>query len=491
MNSLLEFDELIDAVHGTAVTASPSEYIVFSSVCTDSRMVVPGSLFVPLIGTSQDGHKYIPQAIDKGASVLFVAESEYNGKTELYRGLSESKKVSFVVVRNTLTALQDAAAAYVRKFPALIKIGITGSSGKTTTKELCVSVFKQKYRVVSTVGNLNSETGLPLSVFHITKDDQVGIFELGMNRRNEIAEIAGVLRPEYAVITNIGTAHIGMLGSRNAIAEEKKKIFTYIDEHGAAFIPADDDYAGYLAEGVKGAVVRYGRTAAAAGVCFVADKGIAGTEFTVDGVPVELHLPGRYNYQNALGVIALARHLGVSAEQIKNGIESLSPLDGRGQLLHLQVRKSDEAACGDMPCRLQVFQDCYNANPDSLAKTLELCASVTGRKIYVLGDMLELGEASAASHEEAGRLAAASAGNAGDLIVFVGPEMRNAQQAAAGKTAAKILHFTEYDDKAMQMLCTQLHAYIQDGDFILLKGSHGIGLERITAFFKEHAYGNV
>ena len=221
----MERSELVAAVRGKGVGHSAAESrFCFSSVTTDSRLVVPGSLFVPLVGTVQNGHAYIPESLAKGASAVFINESEYSSDERSYALLAEKYPLAFfVIVSDTLYALQDAAAAYVAKFPRLKKIGITGSSGKTTTKELVVAVLKQKYRVVSSDGNFNSETGLPLSVFKIRDTDEIGVFEMGMNRPNEIGEIAGVLKPQYALITNIGSAHIGILGSKKNIAAESRK----------------------------------------------------------------------------------------------------------------------------------------------------------------------------------------------------------------------------------------------------------------------------
>ena len=223
--TLLSFDDLIRAVDGEAEPPITGGFS-FSSVVTDSRNVVAGSLFVPLIGEKQDGHTYIEAALTKGATAVFIAQAAYAKDPAHYDALMAAyPSVAFIRVRDTLRALQDAAAAYAERFPSLVKIGVTGSSGKTTTKDMLVSTLSKKYRVVATQGNLNSETGLPLSVFTVTKEHEVGIFELGMNRKGEIAELAAVLKPDIAVITNIGTAHIGMLGSKDAIAQEKKQIF--------------------------------------------------------------------------------------------------------------------------------------------------------------------------------------------------------------------------------------------------------------------------
>ena len=489
MNSLLEFDELVSAVSGRAVKAE-NVAPVFSSVVTDSRNVVSGSLFVPLIGEFQDGHKYVPQAVEKGATIVLIAESEYRRNATVYDTAAVSGKAAYIIVQNTLTALQNAAAAYVRKFPSLIRVAITGSSGKTTTKEITASILKEKYRVVCNEGNLNSETGLPLSVFKIRSDTEVGLFEMGMNRRNEIGEIAAVLRPQYAAVTNIGTAHIGILGSRQNIAAEKRKIFSYIEKDGAAVIPAADDFAQFLSEDIQGKVIYYGTDTAYAaknGVTFISDNGIEGSSFTVDGLPVTLTLPGKYNYSNAMAAIALSRCLGVSAAQIKLGIEKIKALPGRSQTLHMTL----PAAAGKTVRQITVFQDCYNANPDSLEKTLELCAAAAAKKIYVLGDMLELGKESAGAHAMAGKLAAESIRNGGGILIFVGQEMKTAAESAEKAGASQIIYFAEHDETAVAKITDIICSKADDTGFILLKGSHGMGLERITERLTEVCNGKL
>lgn len=221
--SLLSLEKTISSVNGIYIGSETNKNLFyFSNVVTDSRNVVENSLFVPLVGEFQNGHIYVDQAIEKGATVIFIDSKEYESNSNKYKELTEEcKNLSVIVVENTLYALQAIAETYVEQFPELIKVAITGSSGKTTTKELVVSVLKQKYNVVYTQGNFNSETGLPLSVFKIRKEHEVGVFEMGMNRQDEIGEISKVLKPEYAIITNIGSAHIGMLGSRDNIAIEK------------------------------------------------------------------------------------------------------------------------------------------------------------------------------------------------------------------------------------------------------------------------------
>ncbi len=469
--SLLTLEELLSAVDGTVICAkefNPRAFC-FSSVVTDSRNVVPACLFVPLIGEFQDGHKYIPQAVKSGAGVVFVAESAFGENRALYENLAEeNSRVAFILVKNTLTALQNAAQKYVEKFPKLIRVSVTGSSGKTTTKELAASVLSQKFNVVCNKGNLNSETGLPLSCFEIRPEHEVALLEMGMNRENEIGELALTFKPQFCAITNIGTAHIGKLGSRQKIAEEKKKIFDYLQSGGVAVIPAADDFAQFLAEGVKGKVVRYGRSVENNGIEFVSDDGIDGTTFKVDGVTIHLAIPGSYNYLNALAAVELARALGLKAEEIKKGIENVKPLSGRSHILK---------------GKYTILEDCYNANPDSMEKAIEFAGSVkfNGKKIFVLGSMLELGQESCEAHKKAG-LEAVKGG--ADMIIFVGKDMlagfEAAESCGAGTENLRLKYFEKSDDESILAVAELIKGFASDGDFILLKASHGIALDRLV-----------
>lgn len=478
-NTLLNLDEVMGAVNGKFVGGEKNKAnFGFTSVATDSRNVKEETLFVPLIGTVQDGHKYVPGAVESGATVVFIAESSYEADSAIYDEIaSKNENVCFIAVENTMTALQDAAAAYVAKFPDLIKVGITGSSGKTTTKEMVVSVLKQKYNVVYTQGNFNSETGLPLSVFNIRKEHEVGVFEMGMNRKDEIGEISAVLKAKYALVTNVGTAHIGILGSRKNIAIEKRKIFKYIPEDGIAFIPAEDDFAEFLGENVRGSITYYGNTVekSESGAEYVKDCGLEGTVFNLDGVEIHLKNPGVYNYRNALGACAIGKKLGLSAEQIKAGIENVDTVNGRMETMSVTLETGK---------KITLIKDCYNANPESMMNVLDFCSSLekSSDKIYVLGDMLELGEKSAEEHARVGEKAAKSKPG---LLVLIGEEMKHGYEAAvrAGFTDAK--YIPETDVKAMQEAADAVLAYAKNNDVVLIKASRGIALERIITLIQK------
>jgi UDP-N-acetylmuramoyl-tripeptide--D-alanyl-D-alanine ligase len=452
---LMTVDQLVGAVNGTCL-CNYSGINGFSSVATDSRKVLPGSLFVPLMGEFQDGHTYIPKALELGASVIFVDAAHGEGSASLLYSLGKQYSASVIMVPNTLLALQDAARAYLAGFPHLRKIGITGSSGKTTTKEIVGSIFAQRYRVVMNEGNLNSETGLPLSVFRVRKEHEIGVFELGMNRRGEIAEIARVLSPSLALITNVGTAHIGILGSQAAIAEEKKSVFAFFSNDCAGFVPEDDAWREYLCAVERGTVHTFGRRSTE-GFAGSEDLGIDGTMIRYEGEEIQFRLPGKYNLTNALGAIALARHSGLTPKEIKAGIESVKPLFGRAEVFR---------------GRMTVMLDCYNANPDSMENALDFCGSLDwkGKKIYVLGSMLELGAESGAAHRA---VCAQAARSGADCVFLYGDEMTQAGMTVDwGNTDVRF--FSNIED-----LSRAINERVSPGDFVFIKGSRGMALERV------------
>ncbi len=461
--SLLSLFELLAATGGIPVLGCSEQDFFFDSVATDSRNVMAGGMFIPLVGEFQDGHKYIPAALEKGATVVLVNKDFAGSSLEHIKEWHlDFPAATFVAVEHTMYGLQAAATAYVKKFPRLIRIGITGSSGKTTTKEILASLLSTRYEVVMNKGNLNSETGLPLSCFEIRPHHQVGVFELGMNRQGEMAEIAGVLSPKLGVITNIGTAHIGILGSKDGIAQEKKQIFSNYSEDSLAFIPAMDSYKDFLKEGLVGKVVEYGP----AMVSSVRSQGLEGTFFDYRGVAMNLPLLGKANFYDALAALAVSQELGLTPEEIKKGFARVQPLFGRSEVLRGEVT---------------FIQDCYNANPDSMEAALDFFCDLEldcGRKILVIADMLELGAAT----EEAHQKAVAQAQRTGSsLMLFLGDAMSAAANQAAGLDATTVVALAGKGEETIQRAVAKLSSFLQKGDVVLLKGSRGMGLERITA----------
>ncbi|MBO4640012.1 MAG: UDP-N-acetylmuramoyl-tripeptide--D-alanyl-D-alanine ligase [Treponema sp.] len=484
--SLLSLDALLSAVNGTIAGTERSDF-GFSYVVTDSRFVSAGAMFVPLIGETQNGHKYIPQAIDAGATVVLANKSDYEQNNSFYKELESAGKlaaITLILVENTLYALQAAAKAYAQKVAQnMIRVSITGSSGKTTTKEMLVSVCKKHFgddAVAYTKGNFNSETGLPLSMFQIKGDEKIGIFEMGMNRKNEIGEISNVWQSQYGIITNIGTAHIGILGSRQNIAEEKRKSFDYIPQTGAVFVPVDDDFADFCTEKVRGKVVKFGRTVSSGqnGVTFIEDLGLNGTKFSVDGVEITLPLAGEYNYQNALGVIALAKEIGISAQEIKAGLEGVAAISGRMDIKQITLKNG---------AKVNAVCDFYNANLDSMEKVIDFCSKQSNfeQKIFVLADMKELGAASFKSHTQIGKDIAATDAT---LVILAGPEMKAAcdilerEKDVAGRN---VLYFENNDDAFYEAAASKILAFVKSDALILFKGSHSMALEKLLPLIQE------
>ena len=424
----------------------------FYSVSIDSRNVKEGCLFFALKGKESDGHRFVKDAFEKGACAAVVDSS----KLDSFNLLDIAKKAGkdLIIVDDTLKGFQDSARVYLEKFPGLVKIGITGSSGKTTTKEITAAIISCEKNTVMNKGNLNSETGLPLSVFEIRSNHEAGVFELGMNRAGEILEITSVLKPNIAAVTNIGTAHIEYFGTKDKILNEKKSIFNYLKNNDIAIIPADDEYASQLAEGVTAKISYYGEKSFNE-LESTRSLGLEGTEIVWAGEKIHFALPGKHNLHDAMAAIAIAKEIPVSNSAIKKGLESVKPLFGR-----LEIVKG----------RTTVICDCYNANPESMAKSIEFCDSIewAKNKVYIIGDMLELGDLSKAAHAEVGEMLAKS--DAAKIFLF-GNETAN-----IGK------NFFHTDN--MEKLIEAVDSYVQEGDLVLLKGSRSCALERLLDVLK-------
>ena len=425
----------------------------FSSVTIDSRFVKPGSLFFALNGKSCDGHNFVNEAFKTGAMGAVVESSKLESFNLV--NIAQTMGKNLIVVQNTLKGLQDCARVYLEMFKKLKKVGITGSSGKSTTKEITAAIICAEKNTVMNKGNLNSETGLPLSVFEVRDHHEVGVFELGMNRHGEISEIANVLKPNVALITNIGSAHIEYFGSKDKIFSEKKSIFNFLNKDDIALVPANDEYAKELACGVNGNVKFYSAESFKE-LEGTRSLGLEGTEILWAGEKIHFALPGKHNLDDAMAAIAIAKEIPVSNKAIKQGLESVKPLFGR-----LEILKG----------RTTVIRDCYNASPESMAKSIEFCDSVEwpSKKVYVIADMLELGETSRSAHEKIGALLADSDA---DGIFLFGKEIKAAVPQLAKKTVF-------YSDDINE-LSSAINSFLAGGELVLLKGSRGLALERLS-----------
>ena len=427
------------------------------SVSIDSRNVCKGDLFVALKGEFTDGHNFVSTAFESGASAVMVSDEYYSDhRSEVS---ASGYPGCLIVVKDTLLGLHRLAANWVADFEGLIKIAVTGSSGKSSTKEMIGAILSEEGSAIINEGNLNSETGLPLSVLKIDAHHKYGVFEMGINHPGEMKALSGILNPDYALITNIGTAHIGFMGSEAAIAEEKSDVFHYFDKNNTGFIYENDSWAEYLQSRCAGRTVMYGPKSTV-GIQSITSLGLKGWEIEYKGFEINLKLIGRHNVTNAIASISLADALGVSPVKIKAGLEKIEPLKGRSQIIE---------------GRYTVIEDSYNANSESMLEMFAFISNLewSGRVVLVLGSMKELGDLSEEIHRSVGFKAAALKP---EMIFFFGEEMKAAHEAALSvQDAGSSLYTVDYSELEKHVI-----GFLEDGDLVLLKGSRSMNLDKLA-----------
>ncbi len=461
---LFTVSQIAEAVKGRRINQCSVDCNILR-VSIDSRNCGCGTLFVPLKGTKTDGHYFIESAFRNGSPAVFV-ESEFFKihKAELISCAGENSQL--IVVDDTLKALQDLAGYYRSTISSVTFIGITGSSGKTTTKELIGSILSREASTMVSEGNKNSEVGLPLSIFDINNEHAFAVLEMGINKIGEMDILSNILRPDIGIITNIGTAHIGFIGSKKKIADEKKKIFSHFSGSGTGFINEDEQYFNFLSKGIRGDIISFGRKNTPG---FTGSKidGLSGSVITINNEEIHLPLIGSYNIQNALCAISVAGFLGIGNDKIKEGIESAIPLFGRGEIIK---------------GRVTIVLDCYNANPESVVKAIDFLNSVywRGRKIIIIGSMKELGSDTEKYHKEIGKKISAAGIDAAFLY---GSEMKAAYNVAVKNEFEQIFWTEDY-----KRLEEELLNYIKEGDIVLIKGSRSMELERIAVPIRNKSF---
>jgi UDP-N-acetylmuramoyl-tripeptide--D-alanyl-D-alanine ligase len=437
-------------------------------VSIDTRTLGAGEMFVALVD-ARDGHDFVAAAFERGASAALVARAPQNAP----------EGAPLLVVGDTLEGLRDLArAARLRNFGK--RVAVTGSVGKTSTKEMLRAAFAAAGRVHASDKSFNNHWGVPLTLARMPMNADFSVFEIGMNHAGEITPLTRLVRPHVAVITTIGEAHIENLGSRENIARAKAEIFLGLEAGGAAVLPIDNDYFGLLRDLARGAgverIVTFGESPEAdirlTGYAMRADGGdVAATVF---GAPFEFSLaaPGRHQAMNALAVIGAARALGLPAAKAAAGLKGLGAAAGRGAQTRVRLKTGAEVL---------LLDESYNANPTSMAAALALLGQLQprgqGRRIAVLGDMLELGAEAPALHAGlAGALAAARVDRlfvAGALMRRLWDEAPHAIRAAAAPDA--------------QSLTPAVLAAVEDGDIIMVKGSNASKVSEIVAALKAAA----
>ena len=439
---------------GTFVSYKNSDPDIVS-ISIDSRTVSSGGLFIALNGEITDGHKYISSAFESGASAAMISSKYY---AKHYNNVSFFNGC-LIVVEDTLSGFHKLAASWVADFGKLTRVAVTGSNGKSTTKEMIGSILAEDGSTVINKGNLNSETGLPLSVMGIKKEHKYGVFEMGINHPGEMKALVSVFSPQFALVTNIGTAHIGPMGSQEAIAAEKSEIFSLFDKDNTGFIPDNDSWADYMETHCPGKTIRYGLNSTE-GIEKAFNLGLKGWNIQYKNLEINLKLVGQHNLNNAIASISLSSALGIIPDKIKKGLEKIEPLKGRSQIIEGLYT---------------IIEDSYNANADSMKEIFQFISDLEwdGRVALVLGSMKELGDESVQMHRLVGTMAAELNP---DVIFLFGLEMRDAYFAIQESDySGQVVHILDYQKLENLVLDSLI-----EGDLVLLKGSRTMELNRLA-----------
>ena len=435
-----------------------------SQVIADSRLARAGSLFVALPGQHADGHEFVHDAFRRGATAALVRQD---------RHIEPAEHGTLIAVDDPLTALYDLACGHSAVHRAAVRIAVTGSSGKTTTKEILGAILHRASRSLVSEASFNAEVGLPMSVLRMTGQERFAVFEVGINSIGEMERYAALARPDHALITNIGSAHVGRLGSRRDIAREKGALLRSVPATGCVYLREQEPAADLLLAGVCARVIRYGANATI-GYERSENLGLDGWSIHWEGLQFRFSLPGRHNLDNALAALTVAAELGFDPQTVAAGIEAVRPAPGR-----LTVHRGR---------RCTVIDDGYNANPESVRAALALLGGEglggeglgdersPARRVVVLGPMLELGRYGARAHLD---LAQPLIDAGVDILCCFGEATRPLRDAFAdgigGADAADRAIWTE----TIEGIDGRLRAIVRDDDLVLLKASRAFRIERL------------
>lgn len=449
----MSLKEIALAVDGQYYGDDASLAQCVTGVTIDSRKVETGYLFVPIKGARVDGHDFIPAVMAKGA-LCTLTEQVLKDATHPY-----------ILVQSCKQALKDLAEHY-RKALDIKVVGITGSVGKTSTKEVIASILSQKYNVLKTAGNFNNEIGLPLTIFNIRDEHQIAVLEMGISDFGEMHRLTKMARPDICVITNIGLCHLEKLGDRDGILRAKTEMFDYMQPGAKIILNGDDDKLITVKE-VKGITPKFfglsGELDAFA--TDVRSLSLKGTSCSIhlgdNSFSTIIPISGHHMVYNALAGALVGRELGLTLDEIKSGIEALVSVSGRNNLIETDS--------------LTIIDDCYNANPVSTKASLDVLSLADGRRVAVLGDMFELGENEKELHFGVGEHAAQK--NI-DLVICIGALSANTARGAES-SGAKVLFFENKAD-----FLAQANDVLHKGDSVLVKASNGMAFSEIVENLK-------
>lgn len=454
----MTLEKIAEVCGGTYYGPQNARNTPASMITIDSRQIEKDCIFVAIKGARVDGNDFVNQAYEDGA-LCCISEVE-----------PKNTERPYIVVESCYQALKDMAELYRSQLQTKM-IGITGSVGKTTTKEMIASVLSERFHTLKTKGNFNNEVGVPLTLFRIRKEHEVAIVEMGISEFGEMTRLSKMVKPDSCVITNIGQCHLENLHDRDGVLRAKTEIFTSMNPKGNIYLNGDDDKLVTVQSDADKKMTFFGLSNTD-GVYAknIENLGLKGTKATVvtpkSEFEVIIPVPGKHMVLNALAAVAIATDLGMTEEEICNGIGKFKPVGG-----HSSIVETD---------RFTILDDCYNANPVSMKAGMDVLCDALGRKIAIIGDMFELGDNEEEMHYEVGTYAAE---HQIDLLICIGKLAKSVYEGAlsiAAEPAQSVYYFQTKED-AMQVLPELL----KEGDSVLVKASHGMHFEKIVEFLKE------
>ncbi len=472
----LSLQNIAAAVHGTYHGPQALLQTEIEGACLDSRLVEPQWLFIATKGERVDGHSFISQVYEKGA-LCAICERELT----LEDGFEESQN-AYIVVQDSFLALKALAAFYLQQLSVKV-VGITGSVGKTSTKEMIAGVLSEKYNVLKTAGNFNNEVGLPLTVLRLRDAHEVAVLEMGISDFEEMHRLGQIARPDIVVITNIGQCHLENLGDRDGVLRAKTEVFDEMKPDGDVILNGDDDKLctiqavhgrkPYFFHKVECAAwdtdMAAGDAEHVAYADVIVSNGLLGTDckIHIPGGIIDAHIkvPGTHQVNNALAAALVGLKLGLSPLEIERGIEKVTPIGGRTNLIRTE--------------KYLLVDDCYNANPVSMKAAADLLATANTRTVAVLGDMFELGGDSDKLHFETGAYCAAKPI---DVFVLIGEHAKHLYDGVMSRKSSdqKVYYFVD-----KQSFLAEKDFVLQNGDTVLLKASHGMGFTKLVEALQE------
>ncbi|MCH5266792.1 MAG: UDP-N-acetylmuramoyl-tripeptide--D-alanyl-D-alanine ligase [Lachnospiraceae bacterium] len=427
-----------------------------TGIVRDNREIANGNMFVAIKGARVDGNQFVPAAYEAGALCCMSEEPPTDAAKP------------YIQVDNYLEALQKLAIYYRQLFQGKV-IGVTGSVGKTTTKEMLASVLSTRYNTLKTDGNYNNELGVPLTLFRLNEKHEIAIVEMGISDFGEMSRLTAIANPDMCVISNIGQCHLEQLGDRDGVLKAKTEIFEGLRQGGKAYLNGDDDKLITVSDVHGQPPVFFGTDSInAVHPIRIQGDGLKGTNLTVSTAQGEIEIyvpvPGRHMVTNALAAVAIGLDLGLSGEEIARGIADFSPVEGHGNVFTTE--------------KFIVMNDCYNANPMSMRAGLDVLLEAKERKVAIIGDMFELGDEEEQMHREIGIYAA---GKSLDVIVCIGTLAKEYIQGIQQENSSRECVYFATLEEALE----GLPSVLKEGDAILVKASHGMHFEKIVAQLKE------